>query len=56
MDCPDKSMTEMKEKGRVVRALGGSFTVLMPSGESYTCRAKGALKRNDGRLLVGDEV
>jgi len=56
VDCPDKSMTEMKEKGRVVRALGGSFTVLMPSGESYTCRAKGALKRNDGRLLVGDEV
>lgn len=42
--------------GRVVRALGGAFTVEMPSGECYTCPAKGILKRNDGRLLVGDEV
>ena len=49
-------MTELKEKGRVVRALGGSFTVEMPSGECYTCPAKGILKRNDGKLLVGDEV
>lgn len=49
-------MTEYKDVGRVVRALGGSFTVEMPSGECYTCPAKGILKRNDGRLLVGDEV
>lgn len=49
-------VTELKESGRVIRALGGAFTVLMPSGECYTCPAKGILKRNDGRLLVGDEV
>ena len=49
-------VTELKETGRVIRALGGAFTVLMPSGECYTCPAKGVLKRNDGRLLVGDEV
>ena len=49
-------MTERKDAGRVVRALGGAFTVEMPSGECYTCPAKGILKRNDGKLLVGDEV
>ena len=46
----------MKETGRVIRALGGAFTVLTDEGESYTCPAKGVLKRNDGRLLVGDVV
>lgn len=46
----------MKEVGCVVRALGGAFTVVTADGESYTCPAKGILKRNDGRLLVGDEV
>ena len=46
----------MKETGCVVRALGGAFTVVTADGESYTCPAKGILKRNDGRLLVGDEV
>ena len=46
----------MKETGRVIRALGGAFTVVTDAGESYTCPAKGILKRNDGRLLVGDEV
>lgn len=49
-------MNEIKEAGRVVRSLGGAFTVRLPSGEQHTCRAKGTLKRNDGRLLVGDEV
>ena len=46
----------MKEAGRVIRALGGAFTVVTTAGESYTCPAKGILKRNDGRLLVGDSV
>lgn len=49
-------MKEIKEEGRVIRGLGGSFTVALPSGVSYTCRAKGTLKRNDGRVLVGDRV
>ena len=47
---------EIKETGRVIRALGGSFTVALPTGECYTCPAKGILKRNDGKVLVGDEV
>lgn len=49
-------MNEMKQTGRVVKALGGAFTVALPTGARYTCRAKGTLKRNDGRLLVGDMV
>ena len=49
-------MNDMKEIGKVVKGLGGAFTVRMPSGECLTCRAKGSLRRNDGRLLVGDEV
>lgn len=49
-------MTELKETGRIICARGGGFVVETPSGERYTCLAKGALKRNDGRLLVGDEV
>lgn len=40
----------------MIRALGGSFTVSTSTGESYTCPAKGILKRNDGRVLVGDIV
>lgn len=49
-------MKENKEQGKVIRGLGGAFTVELPSGAYYTCRAKGSLKRNDGRLLVGDDV
>lgn len=49
-------MKEKSETGRVVKGLGGAFTVELPTGVRYTCRAKGTLKRNDGRLLVGDRV
>lgn len=49
-------MTDLLEQGRVIRGLGGAFTVRTESGACYTCRAKGTLKRNDGRLLVGDVV
>ena len=49
-------MKDTKQTGRVVKALGGAFTVELSTGARYTCRAKGTLKRNDGRLLVGDEV
>ena len=49
-------VTERKETGRVICARGGGFTVETSSGECFTCPAKGVLKRNDGRLLVGDEV
>lgn len=49
-------MTDAYKKGRVIRGLGGAFTVMAEDGVCYTCRAKGTLKRNDGRLLVGDTV
>lgn len=43
-------------EGLVVKAVGGLFEVLLPTGERILCRAKGGLKRGDGRLLVGDRV
>ncbi|MBO5755324.1 MAG: ribosome small subunit-dependent GTPase A [Clostridia bacterium] len=46
----------MEKKGLVVKAVGGLFEILLPSGERVSCRAKGGLKRDDGRLLVGDRV
>ena len=46
----------MEKNGLVVKAVGGLFEILLPSGERVSCRAKGGLKRDDGRLLVGDRV
>lgn len=43
-------------KGRVVKGLGGRFQILGEDGESYACRAKGALKRDGDKLLIGDVV
>ena len=42
--------------GLVVKGVGGLFEVLLSTGERVSCRAKGGLKREDGRLLVGDTV
>lgn len=49
-------MKQEQEIGRVVKSLGGAFTVSFPSGRTVSCRAKGSLRRNDGKLLVGDRV
>ena len=46
----------MEKNGLVVKAVGGLFEILLPSGERVACPAKGGLKRDDGRLLVGDRV
>lgn len=42
--------------GRVVGSLGGLYTVLSEEGTRYECRAKGVLRRDENRLLVGDRV
>lgn len=40
----------------VVRSVGGLFEVLCPDGTHVRCRARGVLRRGDGRVLVGDRV
>lgn len=44
------------QRGIVSRAVGGFFTVRDFAGVDYTCRARGALKKNSSTLLVGDLV
>lgn len=51
----------MKERfeGRVVSGVGGLFEVLVGEGEAerrILCRARGSLRRDDARVLVGDRV
>lgn len=43
-------------QGQVIRAAGGFFAVRDESGAEYLCRARGALKKNRGTLMVGDRV
>ncbi len=40
----------------VTASVGGLFSVLLPDGETVRCRARGVLRRGDGRVLVGDRV
>lgn len=44
------------KKGRVVGSVGGIFEVLSESGERLSVRARGNLRRGEGKLLVGDLV
>lgn len=46
----------MQKEGIVVKGLGGLYEVRLPDGKSVFCRGKGVLKRDDGKLLVGDRV
>ena len=44
-------------KGKVIKGLGGLFEILIEdSGERFSCRAKGNLKRDEEKLLIGDNV
>ena len=46
-----------EKQGKVIKGLGGLFSVrLRDTGEVISCRAKGNLKRDDERVLVGDDV
>ena len=46
-----------EKKGKVVKGLGGLYEVRIDgTGEKLTCRAKGLLKRDEDKLLIGDLV
>lgn len=45
-----------EKKGRVVKGLGGLFEVRTTHGERISCRAKGLLKRDEEKVLIGDIV
>ncbi len=42
--------------GKVIQGVGGLYTVLGEDGTRYECRAKGVLRRDENRLLCGDNV
>ena len=46
----------MQKEGIVVKGLGGLYEVRFADGETAACRGKGILKRDDGKLLIGDRV
>lgn len=43
-------------KGKVVKGLGGLYDIRCEGGEKIVCRAKGGLRRDEDKLLVGDNV
>ena len=46
-----------EKKGKVVKGLGGLYEVRIDgTGDRLTCRAKGLLKRDEDKLLIGDLV
>ena len=45
-----------EKKGKVIKGLGGLFDVLCEEGEILSLRAKGILKRDESKVLVGDDV
>ena len=46
-----------EKNGKVVKGLGGLFDVrIFDTGEVISCRAKGNLKRDEDKVLVGDNV
>ena len=42
--------------GKVVKGLGGLYDIRCAGGERIVCRAKGGLRRDEDKLLVGDDV
>ncbi len=44
------------QQGKVIKAVGGFFTVRNQAGSEYLCRARGSLKKSKQALIVGDEV
>ena len=43
-------------EGRILRGLGGLYEIGGCDGKTYLCRAKGVLKRDENRAVVGDRV
>ena len=46
----------MERNGKVVKGLGGLYEVRTDSGELLQCRARGVLRREEGKVLIGDCV
>ena len=46
----------MQKNGIVTKGVGGLYEVLLSDGSRILCRGKGILKKDDGKLLVGDRV
>ena len=49
----------IKKTGKVIKGLGGLYSILVGEGDSkecVSCRAKGALHKDENKLLIGDEV
>ena len=49
----------IEKKGKVTKGLGGLYSVRVADGEEisiYSCRAKGALHKDEEKLLIGDNV
>ncbi len=44
------------KRGRVIRAVGGFFDVMLSSGEVYRCHIRGKHKNKENYVLVGDMV
>lgn len=51
----DQSLKMDQLTGRVIKRIGGFFTVSLESGEQLLCRARGRLERK-GEILTGDLV
>ena len=43
-------------RGKVIKGLGGLYDIRCEGGEKIVCRAKGGLRRDEDKLLVGDNV
>lgn len=46
----------MKTEGIIIKGLGGLYDVHLDDGTAISARGKGILKKDDGKLLVGDRV
>lgn len=46
----------MERNGKVVKGLGGLYEVRTDDGALLQCRARGVLRRADGKVLIGDSV
>lgn len=52
-------MSADERQGKIVKGLGGLYEVRCPRGDGadrFFCRARGSFKKDDGKLMVGDDV
>ena len=46
----------MTRPGRIIKGVGGFYTVLLASGESVVCKARGRFRKDGVVPMIGDEV